>query len=175
MYLHFRKSKLRSAQFILSRRNREWNSSYFLTSCKLKREILSAPAFAESEKLRTGSFPLFVPDEFKYFLKLRKGRNGFTKNGTLPSEWKFNLPEKTGEESGFGNPAVKAISVSLHFAYVNSASFGNKLFHGFLPVPTNFLPQPLEFILRIHSENVKKTGFFDMKKWYLSFGDSDVF
>ncbi|MBP6648655.1 MAG: GNAT family N-acetyltransferase [Bacteroidia bacterium] len=48
-------------------------------------------------------------------------------------------------------------------------------FHGFLPVPTNFLPQPLEFILRIHSENVKKTGFFDMKKWYLSFGDSDVF
>lgn len=47
--------------------------------------------------------------------------------------------------------------------------------HGFLPVPAKFLPQPLEFILRIHLEKTNIRGILDFKNWYLSLGDLDTF
>lgn len=47
--------------------------------------------------------------------------------------------------------------------------------HGFLPVPVRFLPQSLEFILRIHLEKGNIRGILDFKNWYLSLGDLDTF
>ena len=46
---------------------------------------------------------------------------------------------------------------------------------GFLPILTRFLPQPLEFILRIHHEKANIRGILDFKNWYLSLGDLDTF
>ncbi|HRH65834.1 MAG TPA: GNAT family N-acetyltransferase [Bacteroidia bacterium] len=46
---------------------------------------------------------------------------------------------------------------------------------GFFPVPKRFLPQPLEFILRAHNEQLEQEYFFDFRNWYLNLGDSDVF
>lgn len=47
--------------------------------------------------------------------------------------------------------------------------------HGFLPVPVRFLPQSLEFILRIHLEKGNIRGILDFNNWYLSLGDLDTF
>ncbi|HNP47489.1 MAG TPA: GNAT family N-acetyltransferase [Bacteroidia bacterium] len=45
----------------------------------------------------------------------------------------------------------------------------------FFRIPDSLLPQPLEFIFRTHSPNVKLDVATDIRQWYLSFGDGDIF